>query len=307
MSASRDPDRLISEFIDDGLTELPDRAYDAVRFEIDHTRQRVGFGPWEFRQISAYARYAVGAAVVGLVAIVGLQLFSLGGLTPKPSPPPTVVLTPVPPTPPPPTASPTVAPTATPRTLLIGGLAALEKGRYVIDPRFLVPVSLTLPSTWEGSANSPYSVDLNRLGGPALSFDIVDNVFTDPCHLNKGVLRPPPGPAPADLANALAKMPGVTVTGPTEGTIGGLAATELTLKIPDSLSGCNPEIAGNYQIWQDRDGSHRWDWPGDKDRIWIVEAGGRRLMITLTNNARTQNGEFSDELQSVLDSLVIGP
>ena len=30
-------------------------------------------------------------------------------------------------------------------------------------------------------------------------------------------------------------------------------------------------------------------------------------MITVTNNARTQNGEFSDELQSVLDSLVIGP
>ena len=31
MTAPRDPDRLIRAFLDEGPTELPDRAYDAVR------------------------------------------------------------------------------------------------------------------------------------------------------------------------------------------------------------------------------------------------------------------------------------
>ena len=46
MTAPRDPDRLIRAFIDEGMTELPDRAYDAVRSHIDQTHQRVVIGPW---------------------------------------------------------------------------------------------------------------------------------------------------------------------------------------------------------------------------------------------------------------------
>jgi hypothetical protein len=45
MNVSHDPNRLIREFLDEGVSELPDRAYDAVRSHIDHTRQRVVIGP----------------------------------------------------------------------------------------------------------------------------------------------------------------------------------------------------------------------------------------------------------------------
>jgi hypothetical protein len=55
MSVSRDPDRLISAYLEDGIDELPDRAYDAVRSEIDHTRQRVVLGPWREEQMRRYA------------------------------------------------------------------------------------------------------------------------------------------------------------------------------------------------------------------------------------------------------------
>jgi hypothetical protein len=305
MTAPRNTDRLIQEFLEEGRTELPDRAYDAVRAQIDHTRQRVFFGPWRFPQMQTYARYALGAGVVGLVALVGLQLFSLGGNVGKPSPPPTALVTPVPVTPPP-TVAPTPQPTASPLTLTMGGLTALTKGHYVTDSRFLVPISFTVPPAWEGDVWSPYGMSLNRIGGPSLSVEMVSNVFKDPCHQEQGVLSPVPGRAPADLANAIAHMPGVTVTGPGDGTIAGLPAQELTLKVPDSLSGCNPDSAGNYRLWQDTDGGSSWGWPADSARIWITEADHQRLVISLIHNTRTQNGTFTDEVQSVLDSLVIG-
>lgn len=76
MTASRDPDRLIRAFLDEGLTELPDRAYDAVRSEIDRTRQRVVIVPWRTPRMSNVARLAIGVAAVVVVAVAGIALLS---------------------------------------------------------------------------------------------------------------------------------------------------------------------------------------------------------------------------------------
>ena len=48
MTARRDPDRLIRDFLAEGQTELADPIYDVVRAEIDRKRQRVVIGPWRF-------------------------------------------------------------------------------------------------------------------------------------------------------------------------------------------------------------------------------------------------------------------
>ena len=45
MTVPRDPDARIRAFLDEGRTDLPDRAYDAVRAGIDRTRQRIVIGP----------------------------------------------------------------------------------------------------------------------------------------------------------------------------------------------------------------------------------------------------------------------
>jgi hypothetical protein len=100
MTAHRDPDRLIQAFLDEGLTELPDRAYDAVRAEIDRTRQRVVFGPWREPRMSNFSRFAIAAVAIVAVVAVGVQLM------PRPGGNGTVGATP--------TASPSIAPAAAP-------------------------------------------------------------------------------------------------------------------------------------------------------------------------------------------------
>ena len=76
MTAPRDPDRLIRAFLDEGRTELPDRAYDAVRAEIDRTRQRVVIGPLERAADAEVATFAIAAAAVLMVGAIGLAIIA---------------------------------------------------------------------------------------------------------------------------------------------------------------------------------------------------------------------------------------
>ena len=61
MTAPRETDRLIRAFLHEGGTELPDRAFDAVRRDIHRTRQRVVIGPWREPDMSNLARVAIAA------------------------------------------------------------------------------------------------------------------------------------------------------------------------------------------------------------------------------------------------------
>jgi len=95
MTEPRDPDRLIRAFLAEGQTELPDRAYDAVRGHIDRERQRVMIGPWRAPHLSNIAGIAIAAAAVLVVAVVGINLVpssNVGGvggrITPSPAPSP---------------------------------------------------------------------------------------------------------------------------------------------------------------------------------------------------------------------------
>ncbi len=104
MTTSRDPDRLIRAFLAEGQTDLPDRTYDAVRADIDRTRQRVVIGPWRDRRMNNIARLAIVAAAVVVVAVVGYNLLpGTGGVggpsataspSPTPTPPPTPIASP---------------------------------------------------------------------------------------------------------------------------------------------------------------------------------------------------------------------
>jgi hypothetical protein len=69
-----DPDRLISAFLSEGQTDLPDQVYDEVRAEIDHTTQRTFLGPWRTSFVSRFATVAAVAVVMVVAVFVGLQL-----------------------------------------------------------------------------------------------------------------------------------------------------------------------------------------------------------------------------------------
>src|SRR3954462_13881240 len=105
MTARRDRDRLIDAFLQEGAEQLHDQVYDAVRTNIDHTRQRAVIGPWRLPTLNKLVPIALGAAVVVAVLVVGARLLpaapggTVGGA-------PTAI----------PTAAPTIAPTAAPST-----------------------------------------------------------------------------------------------------------------------------------------------------------------------------------------------
>ena len=99
MTASRDTERLIRAFLDEGVTELPERVYDAVRSDIDRTHQRVVIGPWRTPDMNSFAKLAMAAAAVVVVAIVGYNLLPGGdrsGGTPAVSPSPSITASPSP-------------------------------------------------------------------------------------------------------------------------------------------------------------------------------------------------------------------
>ena len=82
MTASRDPDRLIRGFLEDGPNELPDRSYDAVRSHIDHTRQRVVLGPWRVPEMPRIVTIGLGLAAVVAFVLVGMQRLGSPAATP---------------------------------------------------------------------------------------------------------------------------------------------------------------------------------------------------------------------------------
>ena len=99
MTASRDPDRLINAFLHEGLDELPDPVYDAVRDRIEQTRQRAVIGPWRTSHVNRYLKIGLAAAAVVLIAVVGYNLLPgspAPGGEPSATPEPTATVEPSP-------------------------------------------------------------------------------------------------------------------------------------------------------------------------------------------------------------------
>lgn len=83
MTRPRDHDALLSAYLDDGMTVLPDRVVDAVLHEVHRTRQRGVVGPWATPSVSRTTLAA--AAVVTMLALAGALLLVGGGPRPVPS------------------------------------------------------------------------------------------------------------------------------------------------------------------------------------------------------------------------------
>jgi hypothetical protein len=174
-------------------------------------------------------------------------------------------------------SNPTLAPS--PRaepTALPSGI--VEPGTYVmsaVDPAFdaAYRITMTVPSAYEGYQGW-------ALLGPntGLSFNVVYNVFADPCHWSGTLFDPPVRQRVADLVAALEAQPGRHATTPTNVTLDGYAGKQIELTAPTDFADCD---SGMFKSWTYSPGEadSRCREPGQHDLLWIVNVDGVPLVL----------------------------
>jgi hypothetical protein len=295
MTKSRDPDRLIRAFLVQGETDLPDQIYDAVRDRIEHTSQRVFFGPWRTPTMNTYLKAGLAAAAVVVAAIFGLQLLDAsrgvgGGPTPTPQ---------------------TQAATATPAASEPAGdvnppVGPLSPGtryavrRDAITFSFAVPVSGWNSGTFgfTGHASTPEHTLVTFFPSTG-----TPGIFTDPC-AHEGLQQFEP--SAAGDAEALASLSGVTlVNPPSDVTIDGRAGQFVAISVPEDVGCANTE----YWLGHDPTCGIRVEctwyptWLGSTLRTWIIDFDNEVRLRIQAETRSPASEDLEQELQQIVDSI----
>jgi hypothetical protein len=184
-------------------------------------------------------------------------------------------------------------------------LSNVEPGTYSLNvpgagasPRHsTVRVTFTLGAGWE-------RVDVTQLlwgNSKWLNFEVVDNLYADPCHLERGLRRPAIGPSVEDLAGALSAESAWQATAPTEIMLDGYAGKRVQLTAPADSSSCT---ATEQRLFHVVGGP--WHRPAIRDRerldVWIVDVHGTRVVIIAGSGPRASASDLA-QLQAVIDSV----
>jgi hypothetical protein len=281
MTSDRETTRIVREWAREFDTQLPDRVLDAVLDQLPVTRQR---SRWSmavpFPGIVVPIGLAAAAAVVAV--LIGLNL--LAG---------------------PNVGAPDASATPTPDVrsgLLFWSGRELPAGEYVIDQPFPTRLRLTVPDGWQafGVTDHLAAICTNACEQPervGLAFWIVTNTYADACDA-AGAHDPPIGPEVDDLVAALTSMPRHEATTPRAVTVGGLPATYLELTAAPSLGDC---ALPGFRAWTTGP-DVRESPPGERDRLWVLDVQGVRVMIDLAIPPTAGAAEVA-ELEAVVDSL----
>lgn len=127
-------------------------------------------------------------------------------------------------------------------------------------------------NTGVGSGGHAFAPDAR-----GLAFWEVGSVMSDPCKAGKHGVDP--GPTVADLAQALANQPLRAGTDPVPVTVAGYHGLYVQTSVPSHIdfSKCGD---GYFDSWISTDGGGRYQLgPGQRDRLWIFDVGGSRLVI----------------------------
>jgi hypothetical protein len=287
MNQQRDIERLLDHWFSEGLDQAPDRVVDIVTDRIERQSQRPAWRlQWRPSPVNAYAKFAVAAAAVLLVAIVGYNLLPagsrIGGPGPTPSPTPTASLT----------------PSAPPLN------GSLKAGDYVARalPGDPMTYTVTVPDGWAGydgwAMEGPHTN--SAPSGIGIAFLHDPQVAVTPCDSSgKG-----PSPAPTarsvdDLVAALSARTDLRVSGTADTEVGGRPGKRLDLQLPAQPS-CDP-----YYVFAEPQGFYAQG-PANLWRVWVVDAAGGPAVITIEYFAGTSAADLATA-QAIVDSTRITP
>ncbi len=312
MSTERDVNRIVRSWLEEGVAALPDRVLDTVLDQLPATPQRRA--PWpvrRFGEMNNFAKFAIAAAAVVVVAFVGLRLVpSQGsvGSVPSPSASPAPSASTEPPSP---IASPSASnvPTEFPGELPAGSytVAPFTSGQgmcYVppqpgcteTDADNTIRVTVTVPDGWSGIDTAVWLGENQPPSGAALGFGRGAWLLSDPCKpMNADI---PVGPTVADFVDAVAQHPVLDTTPPVDVTLAGYSGKYFDLQFPADLSTC-PQ----YRPWEPgiyaQGPSHRW-------HLWVLDVDGVRVIVQSMDYAGTSE-QRRTELQEMVDSIQIEP
>jgi len=135
-----------------------------------------------------------------------------------------------------------------------------------------------------GFAGGGFAVDAVSVPGAAVAPDArglafwgVQGVFTNPCTAGKHAVDP--GPSVSDLARALATQPLRSGTAPVPVTVAGYQGLYVETSVPAHIDFTKCKD-GYFDSWTSSNGGGRFQQgPGQKDRLWILNVHGYRLVI----------------------------
>jgi hypothetical protein len=240
--------------------------------------------------MNTYAKLAIAAAAVVVVALVGYNLLPTSGGNvgvASSSPSPSISL------------SPTVAPSPSPSDYAFFPDGSIEAGRHsmILSGKSL---SVDMPSGWISHLGFRM---YTQSGQAAFIFwtPAPTNVYADPC--TKEPLDPPAGDTPAELAAAVSSIPGTElVGGPSDLMIDGHPAKLVSIRIREDID-CAPR---EFSLWyQQEDGPADGRWPdalGDTINVWIIDVDGTIVWID-GEASRVTTPALHEEMRQIVESI----
>jgi hypothetical protein len=297
MHTEQDVSRIVRSWLRTDEHESADRVLDDVLLVLDATPQRRPH--WPARRIATVntpAKFAIAAAAVVIVAVVGINLLpstgGVGGTAASPSRTPT--LTPTSSLPPNPAEY--FPPSG---ELAIGRHSMIREGvRFSIDvaaPGWRSQQGFEFIKGTEGQPD-----------GAGLLFwsTTPDNVYADPCAHTP--LTPAASPDIASLATAVSRIPGTQlVSGPTDLTVDGQPAKRTVITVPEDI-----DCEGVVKLWYDDGmGSEAGRFPTvlpSTMRVWMIDVDGTTVWIDGETYVTSEDTSptLEREMQEMIDSIV---
>lgn len=193
-----------------------------------------------------------------------------------------------------PGASQGVGPPVSPSPSARLGAGVLAPGSYALTaaggdgvPDLLVAV----PAGWRSLCDALPCFALVSGVGPGrlgLAYWQVEGVYPEPC---RPIGAPSLGPSPADLAEALRTVEGVSGTQPVATTFGGHDAVTMDL-VTDSEIPCEPN---SFHIWSAAGNIRRYlESAGQTIRLWILTIDGERVVVQVDWSPGTTEARLAE-------------
>lgn len=200
------------------------------------------------------------------------------------------------------------APSEAPATFAPAGQLEAGKRYDVAFGSNLVPATFAVPtSKWGSNGQFLLWVGTGEYFKRAHMFfwtgvDPV-GVFADPC---AGEASPPAGPTAADLAAAIAALPGTELlSGPSDVTIDGRAGKVVEILVPADIP-CSP---GTFLLWYDlgcptEAGCARYaSWKDSIIRVWVIELDDGGRAVVEAERIADDNPAIDQEFDDIVNSI----